>query len=925
MLPGRDADIGDADAQQVAANFIRRARYRRSQQQDSTPSFYFSIRQEFQNEQLFFGLSVSLERASDAIMLAQMRGVKSVTPITFVRRPQPYANKVQLATKPSPKQISEHFSSLSACGVDKAHAEGINGTGIKVAVIDTGVDYTHPALGGCFGPTCKVSFGFDFVGDSYDGSNDPAPDSDPLSQCGPHGTHVSGIIGAQDKRYHLVGVAPGATLGMYRVFGCTGGTADDVLMKAMETAYEDGADIISISIGAPAGWTESPTAKVASQIAKKGRVVSVAAGNDGYAGMFFPSTPAVGSDVISVGSVDNAYYIVFNATISGASTGSVPYYSARPLLIPPLSLYATSFDTTVTSDACDPLPDYTPDLGKAIVLTKRGGCSLEQKFRNIAAYNGKYVIIYNTNIAPVYIEPANGILKSAMIGADDGKWLVDQLQQGLAVKMAFPDSPVLGVANTFTGGTVSSFSSYGPTFDMSSQTDLAAPGGSILGLWPVPLGNYSIVSGTSMAAPYIAGAAALLLQAAREGRTSLSESVMERFRSTAMPVFNATNSSRAFLETVAKQGAGLLQLNNAIHYTTHVFPSLLSLNDTSSMGKVQSFTIVNNGDSQMSYSITHEPAGTALTYPKNSPYPFAGPVPLVDAHASVSITPMTLSIDPGENQTIQVVFTPPSGPSPDPSTFPVFSGFIKVASSPLNESLTVAYLGLAAKMSSLKLLDTGNGVTKNYPLPAVLVGSTGKIQRLPRTYTFENGDVPVMQFRLVGGSRSVKVDLVETATQSVVDNVPLFASGSRNMLDTSMLAGTGLLAYAGKGGAYTLEPESTDHTFINFASESEPLGTRGTASNTIRPASSAGQVASSSFLPRNTMDPDYGIYALAWDGTVDGVGKVKPGDYQLHLKALRPGYDIPQDGGNSTSSTAAMDSDGSSPWEEWYSPIVRVR
>lgn len=119
---------------------------------------------------------------------------------------------------------------------------------------------------------------------------------------------MTGIIGAQDKRYKLVGVAPGAALGMYRIFGCGGGTADDILMKAMEQAYEDGADVLSISVGAPAGWSQSPTGLIASQIAKRGRVISVAAGNDAYAGMFFPSAPAVGTDVISVGSVDNAYY-----------------------------------------------------------------------------------------------------------------------------------------------------------------------------------------------------------------------------------------------------------------------------------------------------------------------------------------------------------------------------------------------------------------------------------------------------------------------------------------------------------------------------------------------------------------------------------------------------------------------------------------
>ena len=251
-------------------------------------------------------------------------------------------------------------------------------------------------------------------------------------------------------------------------------------------------------------------------------------------------------------------------------------------------MYATSFDSLVANDACDPLPDYTPDLSQMVVLTKRGGCSFEQKFQNIAAFNGKYVLIYNTDLAPVYIEPSNGISKAVMIDMAYGQMvsfsrgrvhfrllialeqLVGYLQSGVMVRISFPDSAMLAVANNFTAGIASPFSSYGPTFDLSSQTDMMAPGAQILGLWPVALGNYSIVSGTSMATPYIAGAAALLIQAARENKTILAESVLNRLRSTALPIFNSTGSSKGILDTVAKQGGGLLQMMKALHYTTHV-------------------------------------------------------------------------------------------------------------------------------------------------------------------------------------------------------------------------------------------------------------------------------------------------------------------------------------------------------------------
>lgn len=84
----------------------------------------------------------------------------------------------------------------------------ITGKGIKVGIIDTGVDYMHPALGGCFGENCRVAYGYDFVGDEYIGENMPIPDNDPRDTCNGHGTHVAGIIGARDSTLQFTGIAP---------------------------------------------------------------------------------------------------------------------------------------------------------------------------------------------------------------------------------------------------------------------------------------------------------------------------------------------------------------------------------------------------------------------------------------------------------------------------------------------------------------------------------------------------------------------------------------------------------------------------------------------------------------------------------------------------------------------------------------------
>lgn len=135
--------------------------------------------------------------------------------------------------------------------VDVAHAKGWTGQGVKVSsalasklpffadatrsqigIVDTGVDYLHPILNlassvaPCFGPGCLLSFGYDFTGDDAAAG---IKDADPYTNCSDHGTHVTGIVAAQDNSFGFSGVAKGAQVGHYRVFGCTGESSTDVV------------------------------------------------------------------------------------------------------------------------------------------------------------------------------------------------------------------------------------------------------------------------------------------------------------------------------------------------------------------------------------------------------------------------------------------------------------------------------------------------------------------------------------------------------------------------------------------------------------------------------------------------------------------------------------------------------------------------
>jgi subtilisin family serine protease len=160
-------------------------------------------------------------------------------------------------------------------------------------------------------------------------------DPDPLDICVGHGTHVAGIIAADARNANasqpFVGVASAVKINAYRVFGCTGGVSDDVLISAMTTAAADGVDIISMSLGASSGWSETPSSVVASRVADTGIFLSIAAGNSGSEGLFDSEAPATGSSVAAVASIDNIKFVAYIATTP--QNQSIVIYLLQTLLI----------------------------------------------------------------------------------------------------------------------------------------------------------------------------------------------------------------------------------------------------------------------------------------------------------------------------------------------------------------------------------------------------------------------------------------------------------------------------------------------------------------------------------------------------------------------------------------------------------------
>jgi hypothetical protein len=229
----------------------------------------------------------------------------------------------------------------------------------------------------------------------------------------------------------------------------------------------------------------------------KARAVSVLTLLFSAYGSWYTSSPGNGLNVISVASTDNTVISLQNATISGVSHSPISYDNLFPLPINGThQVYATSTNNSVVDDACNPLPSSTPNLADKIVLIRRGTCNFVVKFANAAAFGAKYFLIDNN--VPGYSSITVGNYTASLISPADGQFLRSEFAAGVNVSLTFPQTGGSASLPDPTGGLVSSFTSYGPTFDMFFKPAVAAPGGNIVSTYPVPLGAYAVLSGTSM-------------------------------------------------------------------------------------------------------------------------------------------------------------------------------------------------------------------------------------------------------------------------------------------------------------------------------------------------------------------------------------------------------------------------------------------
>ncbi len=368
---------------------------------------------------------------------------------------------------------------------------GYDGDGIKVAVIDTGVDYNHPDLFG-FGPRGKVVGGFDFI------ENDDMP----LDTNG-HGTEVAGIIAANGN---LKGIASKAKILAYRVSDTGESVSSELIVKAIERAVQDGADIINISLGV--NRTNDKIEDAINFAVGKGIVVIAAAGNSG------PDPSTIGSPgkdphAITVGATYNNLTASLVATlqIDGKRIQVLPMVGTEPLAQPIESPIVFG-----KYGRQDDLKDV--DAADKILLIERGSDKKDEliyfseKEKNSADVGARAIIVYN-NEPGIFLGDLNNKLEgpdykpripAVSMSREDGLMLKEMLQ-----------NKTIGTIHAFYHPDfVSFFSSRGPVSPFYIKPNLVAPG--VFVNTTSISGGYNLTSGTSFAAPHVSGAAAILLQ-----------------------------------------------------------------------------------------------------------------------------------------------------------------------------------------------------------------------------------------------------------------------------------------------------------------------------------------------------------------------------------------------------------------------------
>ncbi|EON96471.1 putative minor extracellular protease vpr protein [Phaeoacremonium minimum UCRPA7] len=403
-----------------------------------------------------------------------------------------------------------------------------------------------------------------------------------------------------------------------------------------------------------------------------------------------------------------------------SNTTEVAYIPGWDVAFPPSivgwEFVPLSLDVNVEADACEPLPADTPDLSQVIPLIRRGGCDFDTKQANLEAFGAKYIMFYNNDQwrdTPWTWEQGNSIL--GMVDKTAGEAMIATIKAGGNVTGDFsldPSSHYFGMYNS-AGGKANMFTSWGGLNDLTLKPDVAAPGGDIFSTYIND--EYAILSGTSMATPYIAGVAALYIghyggrsTHGPEFAKKLAMRIMSSGRS--VPWWDGLDELKDFgyWAPPIQVGTGLIDATRVLNYDTSLSFAKFSLNDTHHFSRFHEVDVTNNGNETISYRFElQDAAGFTFWMPYDANIPNTPRFKMYwsDEMIPEKIVPVvsfpsgTFSVKPGQTKTAKFSFKYPNYPA-GLENIPLYSGKILVISSK-GEELSIPYFGVGSDVKDL--------------------------------------------------------------------------------------------------------------------------------------------------------------------------------------------------------------------------------
>ena len=542
---------------------------------------------------------------------------------------------------------------------DRLGGVGVAGQGMKIAILDTGIDITNPL----FSDTgYSTPSGFPKTNNGSDALTNKKviaaksfikPASDAHDGNG-HGSNVAGIAAgsvASSPLGTISGVAPMAYLGNYRVLDASGSGGTDLIARGIEEAVADGFDVLSMSFGGTADNSLDVAAAACEAAVAAGRVVVVAAGNDGPDAATI-SSPGIAPSAITVAASTNAHVVgpvinVANASdISNLLTGIGSTLGASSSAVFDSALGPLPYvDPDPQGRACSSLPSGS--LTGKIALIERGNCSFVNKINSVAAAGAVAVIIFNRDPSedtPGSTGGGDNLFTMDTTGTTIPSFFIVR-SRGLALRSFLAANPGATVSiatfgsGSFTPDVLADFSSRGPSSLGALKPDVAAPGVIIYSAAArtgdpvsgvVDPSGFLAISGTSQATPHVAGAAALIKQLNPSFTPDQVKSAL--MNSATTDVF--TTADQTTRVGVLDNGGGRVDLARASSVSGTFAPASLSFG----IRKLKAFDVTASIDLQI----------TSVVDGQNN---FTVNVQQLNPGAGITVTPSTGSLALARGQT----------------------------------------------------------------------------------------------------------------------------------------------------------------------------------------------------------------------------------------------------------------------------------